>query len=337
MACEKTIVLSKDTNLAQVIGKIKELAVSGSDDPRIKRIAQTCASSDSPSRCAFNLVYSLVLYEPDPDDRQILKAVHCTLDSGKGNCVDYSILLGAILLNLNIPYVFKVVSFSTPNAYDHIYIVLKDGSVLDPVLGQRQDGTDTRSNRPINGEYGNECSFKYSKKFEMPSLEILQGVKPVTIVSRTEAFRMGVLNGLTKQQMYTSRIGQLRTMQGVFGQGAGTVITSNSGVSVGFGSVQNSSGDFPLSGSAAFATPGTAGIEMFFSGDVLYLKNSAGVMFVNDGSGWQFTDAVTYNAAKAIAVAASAVTGISTPVLIGGGVLLMAGAWYFFFRKKGKK
>lgn len=99
------------------------------------------------------------------------------LRDGTGNCVDYSILQSAVLLRLGIPHWYDVVSFDKPNEYNHIYVQTDSGTILDPVPPHKQDGTDTRQNRPNEGWFNYTTPYKYRIKYYMPQLEILQGTK----------------------------------------------------------------------------------------------------------------------------------------------------------------
>ncbi|MDX2195707.1 MAG: hypothetical protein NW207_04760 [Cytophagales bacterium] len=179
-SCESTEIVSASTTIDKTIEYIKRFTIAGSLNSEIKAIASECRYSSDVLKCVFDAVYTRVVYSPDPPNRQVIKAVHCTLSNGIGNCTDYSILIGAILINLRIPFAYKVVSYSEPGQYEHIYIVSRLNNkdiYLDCVLGQRQDGSDTIANRPEAGLYNKEVKYKYYKIYPMTQLEILQGVR----------------------------------------------------------------------------------------------------------------------------------------------------------------
>jgi hypothetical protein len=159
---------------------VRKISVEGTKNKQIQEIATLCKSQPDPLKCVFNKVYDLVLYQPCPDNNQSLRTVENMLREGNGNCVNYSTMLASILLLMNVPFFFRTVAYSNPRSYDHIYIVTKSGIVLDPVQGQKQDGTDTRENRPKEGNFNSEVTYKFKQDFAMPNLSILQGTSPET-------------------------------------------------------------------------------------------------------------------------------------------------------------
>jgi hypothetical protein len=178
LECEKTTIVTDSTNLNLTVKTIKELALKFAWRDEIKAIASEAKRSGNPIKFVFDYVYSNVVYEPDPNNIQLVKSPICTLKTKKGNCVDYSVLIGSILINLKIPFFFKTVGFDSSGSFDHIYIVTKEQNlVLDCVIGQKQDGTDTFTNRPLNGKFNVEYSSKNKKLFGMPQLQILQGYR----------------------------------------------------------------------------------------------------------------------------------------------------------------
>lgn len=155
------------------------MIIKGSLNDEVKQIALSCLQSSNPIKCVFDTVYENIVYYPDPEMRQIVKAVHCILKAQRGNCVDYTVLIGAILLAMNIPFEIKAVSFSG-NDMEHVYIKTKSGITLDPVIGQIQDGSETQYNRSqIQGQFNKEVKYTKAKVYTMPTLEILQGIKDI--------------------------------------------------------------------------------------------------------------------------------------------------------------
>jgi len=76
----------------------------------------------------------------DGEDIQDVKTAERTLFERVGNCVDYSVLLGAFLINMGVPFSFRIASYPDPelpdDAYRHIYVILDDGRPMDLVLGK---------------------------------------------------------------------------------------------------------------------------------------------------------------------------------------------------------
>lgn len=53
-----------------------------------------------------------------------------------GDCDDYVILMGALLLAVGIPFQIVVISSSPSGIYDHIYLQLFDGTAMDAITNQ---------------------------------------------------------------------------------------------------------------------------------------------------------------------------------------------------------
>lgn len=167
--------ISDNATLGQTMDAIKKVAINGALDSEVKAIAAKAIASPNPIKAAFDLVYNCAYYMPDPHGKQYVQTVGRTLSTHQANCVDYSVLLAAVLINMKVPFVFKVVSFNGLD-YEHIYIQTKDGIKLDCVPGHRQDGTDTFTNRPPQGKYNFETNYKKEILYPMPQLEILNGI-----------------------------------------------------------------------------------------------------------------------------------------------------------------
>jgi hypothetical protein len=169
------ILLSKDTSIPLTVDWIRKISVEGTKNPVIINIARECKKEKEPLQCVFDKVYDLIVYEPCPENTQTVRTIENMLRTGQGNCVNYSTMIASILLLMNVPFFFRTVSYQNPREYDHIYIVTKSGIVLDPVQGQKQDGTDTRQNRPPYGFFNKEVKYKYKKDYAMTELTLLQG------------------------------------------------------------------------------------------------------------------------------------------------------------------
>lgn len=130
----------------------------------IKKIAQTLNCGD-PLKNAFDYAYKNIVYYPDPMNEQNIKTPARSLKDKRGNCVDYAVLLGSILFALGIPYYFRVAGYNEPRNFEHVYVVTKSGVVLDPVLGQPQDGTASFENRPAQGRFNEQKPYTTKKDF----------------------------------------------------------------------------------------------------------------------------------------------------------------------------
>lgn len=86
----------------------------------------------------FDFAIENVKYNEDPAGVQLIRTPARLLHDGEGDCKSYAILIASILDNLNIPCMFRFVSFTDDKQYTHVYIVTESGIIIDPV--ERVDG-----------------------------------------------------------------------------------------------------------------------------------------------------------------------------------------------------
>jgi hypothetical protein len=190
------ISINRNASYADSMRYIKKLATDGAQNEQIKQFAKEALNSSNPLEKVFNIAYDSAVYVPNPDEEQNLQPVYVTLREKIANCVNYSVLIGAILTAMNYPYQFKLVDFTHNfEGYKHIYVVSK-GKILDCVIGQDIEGNETFETRNSTGKYNIEVPHTFSKIYNMPALNILQGVqkvKPLILVnaSRGRAGRIG--------------------------------------------------------------------------------------------------------------------------------------------------
>lgn len=87
----------------------------------------------------YKVLYNFLDFERDSKDAQVIKTASRTLTDRQGNCVDFSVLTGAFLINMGIPFSFRMVSFDGSENFSHIYTVLEDGTPFDLVIGKEFD------------------------------------------------------------------------------------------------------------------------------------------------------------------------------------------------------
>lgn len=161
------------------------IAKESADDEQIKKIAEELAKEDDPVRAVFQYAYDNVAYEPEAqpsgrDEVQSLRFSQRSLADNAGNCTAYTILISSLLQNLGVPHYLRVAGYEQPRQYQHIYVVTHSGKVLDPVVGQAQDGTATLYNRD-GGHYNAEAKYITKKDFNM-KIQALRGTRSVTSV-----------------------------------------------------------------------------------------------------------------------------------------------------------
>jgi transglutaminase-like putative cysteine protease len=86
-----------------------------------------------------NFAYFNAYFVPDPPTRQLIRTPRATLRDQRANCVDYTILIGAIAKRAGLPVVVRIVQLPGQSSYGHVYPVI-NGVAVDVVPGQDQSG-----------------------------------------------------------------------------------------------------------------------------------------------------------------------------------------------------
>jgi hypothetical protein len=224
------ILVKKNVTVPETISWIRKAALAGTSHPEVQRITQICKESSNPLKTLFDIAYDTLVYFPDEENKQGIRTFDNMFRTGQGNCVSYTELISSVLLNLGIEHYYGVVGYESPRKWDHIYIQVGD-KILDPVLGQAQNGTDTRATRPRSGKFNKETDYKFKKTYFMPDLVILQGERPYSgtrYASRTRRSRMKVAYGV--QDIAQDHLG--KTIVGKILSGVGDVIKGFANVAV---------------------------------------------------------------------------------------------------------
>jgi hypothetical protein len=159
-----------------VVAIIQDIARQSSKTEFVKEIADRFNGEDQLKKI-FDYSYKNIVYRPDPEDEQNLRTLYNLFREREGNCTSYTTLISSILLAKGIPHYLRVVGYANPREFEHIYIVTKDGTVLDPVIGQKQDGSDTFNNRD-GGHFNKEIPYLTKKDFPM-KINILNGTNKI--------------------------------------------------------------------------------------------------------------------------------------------------------------
>lgn len=188
------MLLKGGTYPEQVVKFIKYFVNYAKSDERLRLIAEKSLLEPIPEKYIFDYVYNLIVYKPDADNEQNIRTVDNVYKYRVGNCVTYTQMLASLLSIAQIPYKIKIISYSGPTDFEHVYVIT-DKFVLDACIGQNQKG-DTFTNRPKKGDFNKEVPYKYSKLFDMPELNLLNSSEPKVInnnvfVSRYQSRRYG--------------------------------------------------------------------------------------------------------------------------------------------------
>lgn len=108
---------------------------------QVEKFSDTLKKEDPKNQLYYIWKYlrDNVVYTPDKSIKQQLKSPARLIHDGSGDCKSYSLFIGSVLRNLNIPYAYRFVSFKN---YDetptHVYVVAYPGTnkeiILDAVL-----------------------------------------------------------------------------------------------------------------------------------------------------------------------------------------------------------
>ena len=138
-----TVKIKERANVHETAAAMRDIAVQESQKPYIKQLVRKLSISNSePYYTAFklcNFAYNGATFEPDPDGVQVIKTPAATLRFGKGNCVDYTVLMCSLAKAADIPAIIKVVAIGDSANFGHVYPVI-NGLPCDVVPYQRQDG-----------------------------------------------------------------------------------------------------------------------------------------------------------------------------------------------------
>lgn len=103
----------------------------------------------------WNFVYTYIKYEPDSVIFEQLRRPLRTLHDQKGDCDCYSLLIGSILKNLNIPFKFRITSYYGRPYFQHVYVIV-------PTSGGKYITVD-----PVVDAYNYEKPYTNHKDFEL--------------------------------------------------------------------------------------------------------------------------------------------------------------------------
>lgn len=149
--------LLDNTTVPLTVRHMKSEIRKAATDPQIKSLANSFRQSKCPEKAIFDYAYDNITYIPDEDGFQDIRTPQRALKDGVGNCVDYTVFMGALLYALDIPFRIKVVEIEKGEGFEHVYIETNK-YILDPCLGQPQDGTAVIG-RPAEGKFNKETFF----------------------------------------------------------------------------------------------------------------------------------------------------------------------------------
>ena len=163
--------VKRNANQFDTIRTMKDVAIQSAKNPYFKYlIKKHNLKPDKESlKRIFDYAFFNTRFKKDlPNVQQIRSGIRALRDQ-RANCVDYCILLSSFLLNLGIEHSFRMVSTKPNENFSHIYVVLKDGTPLDCVIGQDQDGKEVLKSNEQRKNYFNK-EIPYFKKYDLKIL-----------------------------------------------------------------------------------------------------------------------------------------------------------------------
>lgn len=172
---DNEIIILKNDSTIDMIEEIKKQIIIGSKIPLIQQIGEQSKNLILSQQLEFIFQYSydLAVFRLSPNNRQQLRTVKNIIRTGFANCTGYVELIGSILYYLKIPFNLRLIDLDN-SGYSHIYIE-SQGFILDACIGQKQDDTDTKENRPTIGQFNNEVNYYKKKDFNM--LTVVNGTR----------------------------------------------------------------------------------------------------------------------------------------------------------------
>lgn len=137
-------------------------------DPKTEWIYNYVNSySNTPAHFIHNLAkYAFIMtyFEPDPPTTQIIKTPAATMRTERANCVDYTVLLGAVARRGGLSVVIRAVQLPGQASLGHVYPII-NGIPIDLVQGQDQSGQEYLT-RSIHARPSIGTELKYLRNFD---------------------------------------------------------------------------------------------------------------------------------------------------------------------------
>jgi hypothetical protein len=134
-------------SVADVVRHMVKTIKDAQELPTVHQIAQVLRDCE-PHQVAEtlgNFFFKTCYFEPDPPQLQRIKSPDRMLRDGKGNCVNYSIAISAILKALGYVSILRVVKLPGTDNFGHVYpVLIVDGKEIpiDIVPTQEQTGSE---------------------------------------------------------------------------------------------------------------------------------------------------------------------------------------------------
>jgi hypothetical protein len=146
-----------------------------------KQIARVLKGKDlnSTLKNVFDFIFTHVQYKPDdPTTEELRRPVRVWADRQSGvDCDCYSIFIGSVLSNLNIPFALRMVKINGKSHFQHVYVVIpKSGRQADIEQSGRYFTVD-----PVLDTYNEEHPFTGKYDLFMQPIKYLNGIPSASL------------------------------------------------------------------------------------------------------------------------------------------------------------
>lgn len=130
-------VVNPDGDVDETLRLMRQIVENTKSDTTKLAASLKGSSLEQTCRNIFNFVFTYIKYEPDSAFAEQLRRPLRTLHDQKGDCDCYSVLIGSILYNLNIRFIFRVTAYYGRPNFQHVYVIVPTSNghiTIDPVL-----------------------------------------------------------------------------------------------------------------------------------------------------------------------------------------------------------
>jgi hypothetical protein len=140
------LIVKRDASINDVLQVMVAMILQEKNSDTVKSIAKELAGYPTRTQLATlgNFIARQCPFMPDNPTEQKIKSVRRLLESGEGNCVQYTVAFAAIGLALGYRVAVVVAKYPGNSQWQHVYPIIDDMAV-DIVPSQKQDGSERYS------------------------------------------------------------------------------------------------------------------------------------------------------------------------------------------------
>lgn len=164
-----TVLVKRNASVIDVAETMRDIIREMSDDDFVlEQATEIMWGIDHPDlicQAIADYAYNAVYFEPDPITSQKIRTPRRSIADARGNCVDYTVLMGSIAHAMGLPVRIRIVKLPGQNQFGHVYPVIS-GVAIDLVPIQREDGLECLYREPgITPVPGQELPYVSKQDF----------------------------------------------------------------------------------------------------------------------------------------------------------------------------